>query len=125
MEHVKTFLKTSTIHGLYYISTTRKWSKFFWKLIVIGGFSGAGYLINWSFDNWSQSPISTTVETLPISRITFPNVTDGPPKILFLNLNYDIIKAEKIRPDFLNCYFIAVIVTLEKRSYFRCFGGNM
>ena len=94
MEHIKTFFDTSTIHGLNYISSTRKLSRLFWILVVIGGFSVAGYLIYESFDNWKQSPISTTIETLPISKIMFPNVTVCPPKNLFLNLNYDILKAE-------------------------------
>ena len=97
MEHMKTFLDSSTIHGLYYISSTKRWSRFFWIFVVIGGFLGAGYLIYESFDNWEQSPISTTLETLPISKITFPNVTVCPPKNLFLNLNYDILQSEKVK----------------------------
>ena len=99
MEHIKTFLDSSTIHGLSHISSTRKWFRLIWILIVIGGFSGAGYLIYESFHNWEQSPISTTIETLPISQITFPNVTVCPPKNLFLNLNYDILQAEKVNLD--------------------------
>ena len=97
VEELKQFFESSTIHGLYYISSTRRWSRLFWILTVIGGFSGAGYLIYESFDNWAQSPISTTVETLPISQITFPNVTVCPPKNLFLNLNYDILQSEKMK----------------------------
>ena len=68
-------------------------------MVIIGGFSGAGHLIFTSFNNWEQNPISTTIETLPISHITFPNVTVCPPKNLFLNLNYDISKAENITID--------------------------
>ena len=93
MEHIKTFFDTSTIHGLSWISSTRKWSRLFWILIVIGGFSGAGYLIYLSFDNWHQSPTSTTIETLSISKITFPNVTVCPPKNSVLNLNYDVVES--------------------------------
>ena len=99
MEHVKTFLDTSTIHGLSWISGTKSWLRLFWILVVIGGFSGAGYLIYTSFNNWEQSPISTTIETLPISRIIFPNITVCPPKQLFLNLNYDIQKSETVNLD--------------------------
>ena len=99
MEHIKTFLDISTIHGLSWISSTKKWSRLLWILIVIGGFSGAGYLIYESFDSWKQSPISTTIETLPISKITFPNVTVCPPRDLFLNLNYDIKESENIEFD--------------------------
>ena len=97
MKQVKEFLDTSTIHGLSWISSTRRWSRLLWLLIVIGGFSGAGYLIYESFHNWAQSPISTTVETLPISQVTFPNVTVCPPKTLFPNLNYDILRHTMIQ----------------------------
>ena len=99
MERMKTFLDSSTIHGLYYISSTKRWSRFFWIFVVIGGFSGAGYLIYESFDNWAQSPITTTIETLSITRITFPNITICPPKTLSLNLNYDILQSEKKKLD--------------------------
>ena len=99
IEDIKQFFESSTIHGLYYISTARRWSRLFWMLIVLVGFSGAGYLIHVSFRNWNLSPVTTTVETLPISQITFPNVTICPPKTLFLNLNYDILQSEKIKLD--------------------------
>ena len=66
---------------------------------VTFGFSGAGYLIYTSFHNWEQSPISTTIETLPISQIKFPNVTVCPPRNSFLNLNYDFKQSETIKID--------------------------
>ena len=94
MEHFKSFLDTSTIHGLSWISSTNRTSRLFWILVVITGFSGAGYLIHESFYNWDQSPITTTIETQPISKITFPNVTVCPPKNSFLDLNHDFIKSE-------------------------------
>ena len=97
MEHIKTFFDSSTIHGLSRISSTTRWSRFFWVLVVIGGFTGAGYLIYVSNYNWEQSPITTTIETLPISQITFPNITVCPPQNLFLDLNYDIVLANKIK----------------------------
>ena len=99
MEHLKDFLDASTIHGLAWISSTRRLFRLFWILIVIAGFSVAGYLIYESFYNWKQSPISTTVETVSISKITFPNVTVCPPKNLFLNLNYDIMQSDKVKFD--------------------------
>ena len=89
MDEIKHFLELSTIHGLYYISATRNWTKYFWVLVVFGGFT---------FYNWEQSPISTTIETLPISKITFPNVTVCPPKES-LTLNFDIMKSEKMDLD--------------------------
>ena len=99
MEHVTEFLDNSTIHGLSFISSNRRWARMFWILVVIGGFSGAGYLINWSFDNWSQSPIITTVETFPISELILPNVTVCPPKNSLLNLNYDIVHSDELKLD--------------------------
>ena len=97
MDHVKEFLEISTIHGLSFISGTRRWSRFFWILVVIGGFSGAGYIIYTSIYNWGQSPITTTIETLPISELTLPNVTVCPPKNSLLNLNYDIVHSDEIK----------------------------
>ena len=99
MEAVKSFLDSSTIHGLAHISSTRKFVRICWIIVVFAGFCTAGYLIQTSFNNWEKSPISTTIETLPISEITFPNVTVCPPKQSYLDLNYDILESEKIAID--------------------------
>ena len=72
---VEIFLESSTIHGLVYLSQSRRLAKLFWILVVITGFSGAGYLIFQSFQSWQEGPIKTTVETLPITEATFPNQT--------------------------------------------------
>ena len=96
MEGVRAFLESSTIHGLTYISTTRKYVRLIWILVVVSGFLGASLLIKESFDSWSESPIKTTVETLPISEITFPKVTVCPPKNTFTDLNYDLMMTENI-----------------------------
>ena len=96
---IKEFLDTSTIHGLSFISSTRRWSRLFWILVVIGGFSGAVYMIYTSFYNWGQSPITTTIETLPISELRLPNVTVCPPKNSLLNLNYDIVHSDEMKLD--------------------------
>ena len=42
MDNIKEFLESTTIHGLTYISTTRKLVRLFWVIVVISGFSGAG-----------------------------------------------------------------------------------
>ena len=99
MEQIKYFFENSTIHGLFYISSTRKCSKLFWTIVVITGFSCAFTLIQQAFDIWNESPISTTLEILPISRITFPNVTVCPPKNSVLDLNFDLQLAEKNKMD--------------------------
>ena len=62
MEHLKEYLESSTIHGLYYISTCQsKTAKAGWLLIVILGFGCAGYLIQSSFSDWADSPVTTTI----------------------------------------------------------------
>ena len=96
MEGVRIFLESSTIHGLAYISTTRKWVKIFWILVVVSGFAGAGYIIKESFDSWSESPVKTTIETLPMDELKFPKVTVCPPKNTFTDLNYDLMMTENI-----------------------------
>ena len=95
MEGVRKFLETTTIHGLSYIATTRKYARVFWLLVVIGGFTCASYLIYESFQSWAVSPIKTTLETLPMSDIRFPKLTVCPPKNTFTDLNFDMMLAEK------------------------------
>ena len=87
MEKLNTFLESSTIHGLSYIAAGRKYVRLFWILVVIGGFSGAGVIIYQSFQSWADSPVKTTIETLPITEITFPKVTVCPPKNTYTDLN--------------------------------------
>ena len=99
MDDIKEFFESSTIHGLAYICTTGKYVRLFWILVVITGFSAAGVLINQSFQAWSLSPISTTVETRPISEITFPKVTVCPPKDTYTDLNYDLMMIENMTLD--------------------------
>ena len=99
MNGLKEFLESSTIHGLTYISTTRKYVRLFWIIVVIAGFSGAGYMINESFEAWNKSPTKTTVETYPISEITFPKITVCPPKNTYTDLNYDLMRTENMILD--------------------------
>ena len=96
MEGVRTFLESSTIHGLIFISTTRKYVRLFWILVVIAGFVGASLIIKESFDSWSESPVKTTIDTLPISEIRFPKIIVCPPKNTFTDLNYDLMMTENI-----------------------------
>ena len=60
--------------------------------MVLSGFSTATYLIVKSFRGWEESPISTSVSVLPITQITFPNLTVCPPRGTFTSLNYDILR---------------------------------
>merc|ERR1712240_678489 len=90
------FCEASTIHGLSYIASSKSFAKLVWITIVITCFTFAGILIHQSFQSWEESPIKTTVQTLPISEISFPKVTVCPPKNTFTNLNYDLHMAEKM-----------------------------
>ena len=92
MEGIKDFLESSTVHGLTCISTTRKLVRLFWIIVVILGFSGAGYLIYTSFQDWDESPVKTTIESRPITEITLPKITVCPPKNTFTDLNCDLMK---------------------------------
>ena len=93
------FLESSSIHGLNYISTTRKCVKLFWILVVLTGFTGAVILVHQSFKAWEESPVSTTIETRPIPEITFPKVTVCPLKNTFTDLNYDLVKIQNMTLD--------------------------
>ena len=94
MEYVKTFLETSSIAGLSHISTSRKGWRLFWITVVTFGFFTAGFLIRESFKSWQESPIKTTIETLPISEMRFPKVTVCPPKNTYTDLNYNVMVAD-------------------------------
>ena len=96
MEGVKNFLESSTIHGLSYISITRRFTRVFWILVVITGFTIAGLLINESFKSWADSPIKTTIETRPMTEIKFPKATVCPPKNTYTDLNYDLMVADNV-----------------------------
>ena len=91
MEGVRTFLESSTIHGLAHISVTSKNARLFWILVVIFGFTVSGIIINESFQAWDETPIKTMIETRPITEITFPKVTVCPPRNSFTDLNYDLL----------------------------------
>ena len=96
MENLKEFLDTSTIHGLSWISSTKRISRVFWTIVVISGFTTAIVMILQSFDNWKDQPITTTIETLRLSKLTLPNITICPPKHTATNLNFDIMEADKM-----------------------------
>ena len=99
MEYIKTFLESSTIHGLAYIANGKKYVRLLWILVVIAGFTGAGYIIYQSFQSWADGPVKTTIETHPIKEITFPKVTVCPPRNTYTDLNYDLMMAENMTLD--------------------------
>ena len=93
MDGLKEFLDSSSIHGLVYISTSRRLVRFAWLCVVITGFTMAAVLIQQSFSSWADSPVSTTIETRPITDLVFPNVTVCPPRNSFTSLNPDLVMA--------------------------------
>ena len=58
------------------------------------GFLGAGLLIGKSYFEWQKSPVSTSISTLSIEDLEFPNVTICPLKGSNTALNYDLMKAD-------------------------------
>ena len=96
LREINSFLSSTTIHGLSYIPSSRKPLKLFWLSVVLAGFTCSICLIQKSFRGWQESPISTSVEILPITEITFPNVTVCPPRKTFTALNVDLGLAREI-----------------------------
>ena len=96
IKFLRDFLESSTLHGLSYISTTKKFVKLFWIFVVFTAFSLACVVIKMSFQSWAESPVKTAIETRPITEITFPSITVCPPKNTYTNLNYDLVMVENI-----------------------------
>ena len=55
-----------------------------------------GLLIWQSFDNWDKNPVSTTISSHPIDKVTFPKIFICPPEGTVTNLNYDITNTKNI-----------------------------
>ena len=67
-----------------------------WTVIVLLGFTIAGFLIWQSLDNWQHDPVDTTISTHPIEQVTFPKIYVCPPKHTYTNLNYDIAYTKNV-----------------------------
>ena len=74
-------------------------AKALWALATLMGFMAAGYIIYDSFNDWAESPTVTSMETLPISEVPFPEVTVCPPLGSNTALNYDLMTADNITID--------------------------
>ena len=92
MEEFRSFLESSTVHGVSYLATTRKFARVFWLSVVTASFIIASLLIREAFKAWTDNPISTTIETKTISEIRFPKVTICPPKDTLTDLNEVLIR---------------------------------
>lgn len=64
--------------------------------MVLSGFIGASLIIYNSFQSWRESPVKTTIRTMAIDNLKFPNVTVCPPKNTYTNLNYDLLMTENL-----------------------------
>ena len=96
MQNLQEFLETSTIHGFPRIaSSTKRYLKIFWFLVVVTGFSVSGSFIYNALYDFENKPFTTTTETFPISQLKFPSMIVCPPKGSFTNLNYDLINLKK------------------------------
>ena len=81
MSLLRDFLETSTIHGLYHISSAKSLAaRFTWLSVICACFGGAFFMVNNAFVEWNESPIATTITTRPISELVFPSVTVCPPR---------------------------------------------
>ena len=75
------FLESSTIHGLVHISTAKsRAARVAWVVIVVASFAFAIREITNAFQEWQESPVSTTITTHPITELEFPAVTVCPPR---------------------------------------------
>ena len=99
MELIKEFLQSSTIHGLVYIATTNHLTRLFWLATVLVGFTVAAVMIQQSFANWEANPVATTLESQPLSQLSFPKVTVCPPSDTFTTLSLDIEMMENKTPQ--------------------------
>ena len=126
MEVVREFLESSTIHGLAFILSERPLVRFLWLGVVLTGFTGASVLIQQSFSSWASSPISTTIETRPITEIDFPNVTVCPPRNSFTSLIPDLIRSRNINfgkekrkelSDFVSTAALEITYKAYRREY--------
>ena len=93
------FLDNATIHGLGHISRSRSaFVKALWTAIVVACFAGAITMIlnSYSYKEWQESPVSTTISTHPITELEFPAVTVCPPWQSNTALNHLLEKVKNV-----------------------------
>ena len=90
-------LKVSVL--INYLSQNRRNVRLFWIIVIISGFVGSAVLIYQSFQSWSESLVTTTIETRPITEFVFPKVTVCPPKNTYTDLNYYLMRMENMTLD--------------------------
>ena len=94
---INEFLENSTIHGLLHISQAKsKASRTAWVAIVVACFAIAIFMILNSYEEWQESPVSTTITTHPITELEFPTVTVCPPSGSNTALNHLLEKVKDV-----------------------------
>ena len=100
MDGLKDFLQSSTIHGLFYIGSSKsKAVQIFWILAVSCGFILGLFMIYNAFSSWEESPVISTARTKPIAHARFPRVVVCPPEGTNTILNYDILNSSNMNID--------------------------
>ena len=99
MEGLKGLLEVSSIHGVGHIVSERKLFKLLWTAVVVGSFTAAGLIIRQSVRGWEENPISTTIETRPLSELAFPEVVICPARNSFTTLSPDLHQTEGRRME--------------------------
>ena len=75
------FLDATTVHGFIYVHRRNSFcARIFWSVIIIIGFSIAGYQIHSFFVDWNANETITTLDSIatPIQNVQFPTVTVCP-----------------------------------------------
>ena len=86
-----------TPYGLVYISRAKsREAKAVWVAIVVACFAFAIHMIADSYNEWQESPVSTTITTHPITELDFPTVTVCPPRGTNTALNHILEKVKDV-----------------------------
>ena len=75
------YLEATTVHGFSYINRRNSLcTRIFWTVIIVAGFSMAGFLIVESLNDWESNQTITTLDSIatPIQEVQFPTVTVCP-----------------------------------------------
>ncbi len=84
----------STVHGFQYLAPFNKtdeqvtisngslYQRFFWLCTITVAFGFSGYILYHSYKEANDSPIITTVDSVPIQKVPFPAVTINAGRVL-------------------------------------------
>ena len=75
---ISDYFRETTVHGFrYVVEGSGIIERSLWIAIITIGFVLSAILIQQSFQNWEETPLQTTIETiaLPIEELYFPAVT--------------------------------------------------